>query len=171
MRTVKEKSDTQTTGPWKFLEYSENKSNVIIFNPWVGESSKFEVHQNDLIVFPGKLPFPYRILDPKEDINWLNHGKQGQNAVKRAAKFLKKKPEDLTYIDLCGHRIKVKWSGVKGVKATWYFGTIVDYSPLLKQHYIKYDIADEEGDRFYPQNIIGTNAPNNWKLLRPEDET
>ena len=47
----------------------------------------------------------------------------------------------------------------------WYQGTIVDYEPKLKKHWIRYDKVDADGSRYYPQNILGTYEGTNWQLL------
>ena len=79
--TVTAKSSTQCFGPLKILSFDVNKSNVWLINPWVGESSKFKVHQDQLILYQGKKPVN-REIDSKDNLSttsWIRKEKRLQS--------------------------------------------------------------------------------------------
>ena len=101
---------------------------------------------------------------------------KGKTASIKAAKFLnstenvkkdKLLPEDITYAHLLGQRIDIKWTKAQSSEPGWYAATIIDVDPQLDfKFWLRYDIADSDNDRFWPQKILGKNAPiHNWCLF------
>ena len=186
-RTVEEKSGTQTFGPYrvrgygfmttphgtdeqncpmcdkKILGRGEQSPYLLIENPWVGASSEFTVHEEDARLFKGPLP-KVRELAVSEDLRTTDGTMGRLNLFQRVAKQFGTKVKDLSYLHLIGSRVWVRWTKGQGASGKWN-GTVVDYEPLLKTHWILYDVADENGDAYFPQNLISNGASHNWGFL------
>jgi hypothetical protein len=186
-RDVAAKSGTQTFGPYQVrgygysVDHEKNKQAkceicdgnflhhvespyVVVFNPWAGPSSEFTVHQDDARLWMGELP-KKRILAINEELQWSKLTSQAtKNAVTRAAKALGITPNKLSYLDLIGQRVWVKWTAKQGAGGTWN-GTVIDYEPLKKAHFIRYDVQDVDGHDVFPQNLVNNGAGNNWGLI------
>ena len=49
--------------------------------------------------------------------------------------------------------------------------TVVDYEPLMKMHWILYDVPDENGNAYFLQNLISNSASHNWGFLPTSQPT
>ena len=130
---------------------------MFIVNPWVGADSKLKVHVDEVTSFKGVLPAK-RILTPGED--FISTKPNNLSGMTMILKKLGKKMDDFSYMDLVGCRVKVKWTG--NAAGIWP-GTIVDYEPMLKNHWIKYDNEDTVTlESHFPQDFISTK---NWSFI------
>ena len=64
----------------------------------------------------------------------------------------------------------MRWTKGQGATGKWN-GTVVNYEPLMKMHWILYDVADENGDAYFPQNLISNGASHNWGFLPTSQPT
>ena len=58
----------------------------------------------------------------------------------------------------------MRWTKGQSASGKWN-DTVVDYKPLMKMHWILYDVPDENGDAYFPQNLISNGASHNWGFL------
>jgi hypothetical protein len=183
-RTVPEKSGTQTYGPYRvrgygwvpeqhgtheqncplcshgMKEFGGPSPYLVVENPWVGPTSEFMIHEEDARKWDYPLP-SIRELAVSEDIQLSKLNKRSKNIITKVCKFLQIPEDELSYLDLIGKRVVVKWTKQQGAAGNW-AGTVIDYEPFQDRHWIKYDIPGEDGDDTYPQNLISTNASSNW---------
>jgi hypothetical protein len=179
--TVLSKSDTQTFGPYQvrgygydtdedtcsMCELSLDKSDtappyLVVMNPFVGEDSKFTVHQSDARLWKAELPAK-RVLAVNEDIQWSKSSTKMKSALTILAKRYGKTPQEMSYLDIVGEQVLVKWSKSQG-SAGWWKGTVIDYEPLLHKHWIQYEVTDENGEDKFPQELIP--ATQVWKFIK-----
>ena len=183
-RTISDKSGTQTFGPYmvkgygwipdahgtqeqrcslcnlKMKPFTGPSPYLVVENPWVGPSSQFIVHEEDARLWSYPLP-QVRDLAVQEEFQLSQLTTRAKNMARRVARYLKKDVSDLSYLDLIGRRVQVKWTKAQGAAGYW-SGIVIDYEPLNDKHWIKYDVPGEDGDDTFPQNLISTNATCNW---------
>ena len=163
-RTVPVKMGTQTQGPYQVAGYEENKVNVKLVNPWVGNDSIFSSHQDNLRIFKNKKPLT-RFIDKKDDLDISKVNARGLKGCRKVAEHFGKELSDLGFMDLIGSRVKVHWSKGQALGSGWHAGTIVDWEPRLGKHLIKYDKSDDNGDRHWPQNLMSSGATSGCKFI------
>jgi hypothetical protein len=129
----------------------------------VGKDSLFFTHQDNLRIFKNKKPLT-RFIDKKDDLDIGKINARGLTGCRKVAKYFKKDLKDLKFLDILGSRVKVSWSKGQALGAGWHAGTVVDWEPRLGKHWIKYDKADSNGDRHWPQNLMSSNASGQWKF-------
>jgi hypothetical protein len=59
-------------------------------------------------------------------------------------------------------RVEVYW-GQAGAKG-WWKGTIVDYCPLSKVFFVKYDKKSTDGEDIYEEALLSPSMPQ-WRIL------
>ena len=77
--------------------------------------------------------------------------------------------DNISVSHLINKRVSVHWN-TKQVPNAWYKGTVIDYDPYIRKHWIKYDIEDNDGTSKYPKDLIGPN-PGNWKFANDDQQS
>jgi hypothetical protein len=160
-KTVEDKSSTQTWGIYRVRGYTlgphakeahnlPESVEAVIENPWIGPDSEFVVHHNEIYPYSGQLP-KMRALTRLEDHNYLEVTPAKKKVLEMLCKRVGKSLDELSLMDLVGQRVEVRFDGLaKG----WWKGTVVDFEPFLGKHWVKYDVADEEGQEYFPQDFF-----------------
>ena len=173
-KSEKNKLANRTFGPYEVRGYElTDGPNVILWNPYVGAESEILQHSEDLYPQKCNVISEKREITPQQElkVNYDNK-KTIETQLERRKMVSKKLKIDETAIsvlDLIDKRTSVYWS-TRSVPNGWYKGTVIDYEPYIKKHWIKYDIQDVDGTCKYPQDLIGNN-PGNWKFADEKIQT
>ena len=87
----------------------------------------------------------------------------GKNLDKKLEKDLKVKgvnPRHFNPRSLLGERVMVRWTQT-GAKGQWP-GVLVEYNPLTKRYFVKYDQASDDGSTIYEENVLGITKQKWW---------
>ena len=135
--------------------------NWTVYNAIVGKDADFEVNVKDLQPHKGNGERELLEMDERHHVE-KPLTKKCANLLNNSIKKCNKTLNTFSALDLVGKRIKVYWSqqGARG----WWKGTVVDYEPRIAQHWIKYDVASDDGTQHYPQDLI-YGAPANWQFI------
>jgi hypothetical protein len=157
------KQESRIRGPYKITEI-EAKGNLKVEHP--AEPEIFEIiHPSKarLSCGPNQLASLMGEEIPSQNLNLLDGKKFDPGAHKVILKILGKATnlKQFNPKSLIGEEVVVRWSQAKA-KGDWP-GIIMDYNPVTKRYYVKYQQASDDGKTVYEENLLGKRAVKWWE--------
>ncbi len=152
------KNTKRCNGPYVVRGHSisDRVKNVMIYNPFVGPTSSFEVSADDLIAYPDANLTKRHLLSQEEFDPSARMSPTLRERVSMVKEKLKK--ENVSHLDLIGQHVEIDWG-----KGLWMKGLVIDYEPMISKHWIKGEKPKDDGDDTYPQALI-TGRPPKWRF-------
>jgi hypothetical protein len=100
---------------------------------------------------------------PSQNLNLLDEKKFDPEAQKTLTKILGKNLDFKKFNpkSLIGEEVIVRWTQ-SNAKGDWP-GIVMDYNPVTKRYYVKYQQPSKDGSTVYEENLLGKKAVKWWE--------
>jgi hypothetical protein len=163
------------TGPWR-ITWIDQRGNCDLRSPIEEGQEMSKVAMRTLSKYKGEHPGA-RVFAPSEgiDLQEIRKLAKGKAQIRKVDNVIEDLKEQLGIEgkvhphQLFQQRVEVFWTQT-GDAGGWQDGTIVDYCPITKRFYVKYDEMSIDGNHTIPERLFAPNMPD-WNILNSEDES
>jgi uncharacterized protein YeaO (DUF488 family) len=157
------KQESKIRGPYRISKI-DNRGNLRVEHPT--EPEIFEIiHPSNarLSCGPDQLASLMGEEIPSQNLNLLDEKKFDPEAQKTLTKILGKNLDFKKFNpkSLIGEEVIVRWTQ-SNAKGDWP-GIVMDYNPVTKRYYVKYQQPSKDGSTVYEENLLGKKAVKWWE--------